>query len=454
MSRAPASTQAAPDVLRAQTASAVRRQRLLLAAFATGVIALFSLYSGGFFLYSAAVVLAALAFAAAFTLVNLQGVEVTRQISRETIELGEAIDARLTLRNNKGWPAMWLKWREHIGDGLDREGTGDCMQSIQARGREVLPIRLHSTRRGLFRVGPALIESTDPFGLSRRFLLDREVRFVTVLPRRVDLGRGWPLGRRPVHETPRRWSLFEDPSRFIGTRPYRPGDGPRRIHWRATARSGEIHVKKFEPSVLDGLILAVEMSESAYRRERSIWGREEEPPHELAVTTAASMAEYVLSGDQGVGLISNGADAAEGFAEDWTGGTFRRAEEAIHAIDRRIRPQATRPFEVLPHKGAWQRDRIMTALARLVPASGVALPDLLEMELPRLPRSYVLMILTPTIDASLGNIIHGIRLSGIEVGIVLIGGGAEGAGEALPDGVPVYQVGNVSDIEALGARRL
>lgn len=446
-----------PDQIRSRTTAAARREKLLLAVFAALIMALLSLYSGGFFLYSAAAALAALAAATGFTAINLQGIEVERLISRTTIELGESIHSRLTVRNDSIWPAFWLRWREHVGDGLDREGTGECMQTVNPKRREALEMTLHSKRRGLFRVGPAIVEASDPFGLSRRFLLDREVRFVTVLPRRVTLGRGWPLGHRPVHKTPRRWSLFEDPSRFIGTRQYRPGDSPRRIHWRATARSGQIHVKKFEPSVLEGILLAVEMSGAAYRTRRSVWSRtDEEPTHELAIMAAASMAEYVLSGDQSVGLISNGADAAEQFSEEWTGGTFRRAVDAIEAIDRRAPSHASRPFEVLPGKGAWQLERMLTALARLAPATGVTLPALLELELPRLPRSHVLMIITPGIDSSLGNLLHSIRLCGIEVAVVLIGDAADEGGQeaALPDGARIYHVAGVPDIEDLGVSRL
>ena len=101
---------------------------------------------------------------------------------------------------------------------------------MAARGAGLLAYRLSGKRRGLYRIGPAVVEASGPFGLVRRFLVDPDVRFLTVFPRTVALGEGWPLGHRPIHEVPRRRSLFEDPSRFLGVRPFQPGDGLRRIH--------------------------------------------------------------------------------------------------------------------------------------------------------------------------------------------------------------------------------
>lgn len=178
------------------------------------------------------------------------GLAVERRLDATEIDLGQAVDGSVSLRNGKRLPAPWIVWRDGVEAGLDGEGETAAFETVPAGGSSLLTYRLHSTRRGLFRVGPAVVESAGPFGLVRRFRVDPDVRFVTVFPRTVSLGQGWPLGHRPIHEVPRRRSLFEDPSRFLGVRPYRPGDGPRRVHWRATVRSGSLQVKLFEPAVL------------------------------------------------------------------------------------------------------------------------------------------------------------------------------------------------------------
>jgi uncharacterized protein (DUF58 family) len=426
---------------------------------AAGILFLLSLFSAGFFLYAALVVAGLLAAGLAVASTSRARLAVSRRLDRAEIELGESVEASVSLRNAKGLPAPWIFWRDQLEPGLDVEGETCAFESLPARAESLLSYRLHSTRRGLFRLGPAVVEASGPFGLVRRFWVEPDVRFLTVFPRTVSLGEGWPLGHRPIHEVPRRRSLFEDPSRFLGVRPYAPGDSLRRIHWRATARSGTMQVKIFEPAVLAGVLLAVEMSAAAYLAD--------DPRIEAAVTAAASLADFVLAGDQAVALLSNGADAAERYPGDWSGGTFRRLSELDEALaegGRRRRLTGLRPVEVEAGKGAWQRERLRAALARLTPAPSLSLPELLTLEIPRLRRSLVVMVITPDPSPALGAAVDSLRRSGMEAGILWIrpetndgddgDDGEDQPAAGLPAGVPIWAVRGDADLERLGSARL
>jgi len=454
MNPSDAETPATPGAdLRVAVGRSRRRQRLRWGLVILAVLLLLSFFSAGFFLYAAVVVAGVLILTTGLTAASIMGLEVARSFSSSEVELGGVVDARLIVHNRKGLPALWLFWQDQIEPGLDAEGTSCGFKTLGPDAQAELDYRLHSTRRGLFRVGPAVVETCDPFGLVRRFLVDRGAGFVTVLPRSVPIGKGWPLGHRPIHEVPRRRSLFEDPTRFRGIREYRAGDELRRVHWRATARSGKLQVKLYEPAVLEGLLLAVEMGSAAYPRANAT-ADDGDPMVELAITAAASLGEFVLAGDQEVGLISNGADAAERYPTEWTGGSFRRLDEALEEADTRRRLTGYRPLEVMPGKGYWQRERLRTALARLVPALGLSLPELLTMEIPRLPRSLVLMVVTPQVGPELGGALAGLRHSGIELGVVWIGARPGSDAVVVPEGVPVYPVRGEGEIERLGEFRL
>jgi uncharacterized protein (DUF58 family) len=447
----------APDV-RHEVRAARRAEWILWSAALGGILLLLSFFSAGFFLYAALVVGGLLAAGLAVASASRAGLQVSRRIDRTEIELGEAVDASLSLRNAKGLPAPCVFWRDQVEPGLDVEGKTCAFETLAPRGEGRLTYRLHSLRRGLFRIGPAVVEASGPFGLVRRFQVEPDARFLTVYPRTVSLGEGWPLGHRPIHEVPRRRSLFEDPSRFFGVRPFQPGDGLRRIHWRATARTGEIQVKIFEPAVLAGILLAVEMGAAAYPELKDAEERESGDSRvEAVVTAAASLAEFVLAGGQQVALLSNGADAAERYPDDWSGGTFRRLEQALAEGELRRRLTGDRPVEVEPGNGAWQRERLRAALARLTPAPSISLPELLTLEIPRLPRSLVLMVVTPDVTPALGAALEGLRRSGIEAGVVWVR--SEGTPEdepaaGLPVEVPVWAVRGDADLESLGSARL
>lgn len=419
------------------------------------VLLLLVFASGGFFLYAAAVTLGLLLISTGVATVSVLGLDVRRGLSAVEVDLGEAVDAQVVLANRKQWPAWWLFLEEQVDQGLDVEGARCRLVSLEGGKKERLRYRLHTTRRGLFRIGPAVVEASEPFGLVRRYRVDAAPQFLTVLPRRLQMSGGLPLGHRPVHEVPRRRSLLEDPSRFHGVREYRPGDPLRRIHWRAAARTGKLQIKLFEPAVLEGILLVIDMEQGAYgKTPEGLDG--ENPLEELAITAAASLAELVLVGGQKVGLLSNGGDAAERYSGQWTGGTFRNLEELEQATPE-TGPIIPRPVELPAARGDWQRDRLLHALARLVPAADVPLADLLHRELPRLSRQQVLTLVTHRIDHALGAVIAELSRSGFEIGVVWVDApGTEGAraGSPLPTSVAVYRITGDDDLTRLASQRL
>jgi uncharacterized protein (DUF58 family) len=106
------------------------------------------------------------------------------------------------------------------------------------------PVELHAMRRGPVGAQAWVVESSDPVGMfrSRRTSPDTEVALV--LPRFTSLARR-PQARELEASVaaPRAGSGTE----LFGVREYRPGDSLRRIHWRSSARHGELVVREYEP---------------------------------------------------------------------------------------------------------------------------------------------------------------------------------------------------------------
>ena len=88
----------------------------------------------------------------------------------------------------------------------------------------------------------------SPFGLLERRVTSSEPGELIVYPRVGTLTRRWRRVVREATETRRgrRHDRSAQQQEYHGLRDYRPGDSPRWIHWRTTARLGEPMVKEFE----------------------------------------------------------------------------------------------------------------------------------------------------------------------------------------------------------------
>lgn len=114
---------------------------------------------------------------------------------------------------------------------------------------------LGSLRRGVVGASGLVIEASDPIGLARdrSALPDRELALV--YPRFAPLETA--LRQRELEAAqaaPRAGAGTE----LFGVREYRPGDSLRRIHWRLSARRGELIVREYEPPGLRTVLLLLD----------------------------------------------------------------------------------------------------------------------------------------------------------------------------------------------------
>jgi uncharacterized protein (DUF58 family) len=146
-------------------------------------------------------------------------------------------------------------------------------------------------RRGRYRWGPLWAVSGYPFGLFQRRALLADGGEVIVLPRLGWLHRGRlrrhlcsldPTSER-ARQHPRRHPNAQ--AEFHGLRAYRPGDSPRAIHWRTSARCGQWMVREYEDVPSDNLLLVFDPTLPPDRPDI-----EGTPALEAAVSLAATIA--------------------------------------------------------------------------------------------------------------------------------------------------------------------
>jgi uncharacterized protein (DUF58 family) len=246
------------------------------------------------------------------------------------------------------------------------------------------------------------LETGDVFGLHRRFRVAGEPHFALVLPKVLPL-QGYNLAsRRPMGEIRVVHRLFEDPTRLAGVRPYQQGDPLNRIHWRATARTGQIHSRVYETSRVAGATFLLDFHTRSYQ------GGAGPSSAELAIMTVAALANAVFLMGQQIGFISNGRDAADRIREEGWRAEFKNRADA----QRRANPLANdrlRPVRIETRRGNEKLDQILETLARLEHTDGLEFSEMLAATISRIPRDAtvvpVLRQVTPDIALALGGLV-------------------------------------------------
>lgn len=107
--------------------------------------------------------------------------------------------------------------------------------------------RVPTSRRGIFAIGPLRVGVTDPLGLVRRIVQSDAEETVTVYPR-IESVASLPLtvGRDLVGGAANDFSRARSGMEFHSLREYAVGDDLRHVHWRSTARTGELMIREHD----------------------------------------------------------------------------------------------------------------------------------------------------------------------------------------------------------------
>jgi uncharacterized protein (DUF58 family) len=339
-----------------------------------------------------------------------------------TAEVGQRIWVRIVVRNAGRLPVPWILIEDLLPRAaLDKrfprlkvKGKRLHLAMIRAGGETELKYQIECLSRGYYQIGPAILENGDLFNLHRRFRIATEARFLLVYPR-VVLLEGYDLtSRRPIGEVRLSHRLYEDPTRIGGVRPYESGDPLNRIHWRATARTGTLHSKIYEPSTLAGATIVLDLHAAGYPQ------RGEPFRSELAVMTAVSLAAAVCQLGQQVGLITNGANGAERIKRQLAAADPRTRQEAQTVLAEEDGPRQVAPLMVETRRGMDQLQRIRELLAVAELGDGLSFAQLLTESAARMPRDATLVAVLPAVPAATAVALGGLRRQGMAITVVLI----------------------------------
>lgn len=333
------------------------------------------LFTGNSQLFNLTYLIAAvLALSFLWTWFSLRGIALQRTTRTRRSQVGRMFQESFSVRKTGILPKLWLEVRDHSS--LPGHHASHVVPSLIGGRVYQWEVETRCVARGEFQLGPLTVISSDPFGFFRSPRRVSATETLIVYPLTVDLKKvvlpigfltGGDAQRRLTHEITTNASSIRD---------YVAGDSMNRIHWRSTARTGNIMVKEFELDPLVDIWLFSDFSSDSLFEERGLQrepgggrfvaDRNRIPPstEEYGVVIAASLAKYFIESERVVGYA------------------------------------AYTPFRQVfqPDRGNRQLTRIFQALAVARSTSSHTLREMLSLETPHFTRGTTLMIITSSLD--------------------------------------------------------
>jgi len=209
-------------------------------------------------------------------LIGSRAYRTTLEVSRESVVAGGEVHLRIEVENTVARPQLPAVIELPVGNAL-RELTVPLLGPHQ---QTTLPVTVPTERRGVITVGPLTVARQDPLGLLRREMTWRDVHRVHVHPKTVLLP---PNSAGLVRDLEGKSStrLTDSDLSFHAVREYVPGDAMRHIHWKSTAKTGQLMVRQYEESQTARLAVLFDARRAEYASDEEF---------ELGVSLAASVS--------------------------------------------------------------------------------------------------------------------------------------------------------------------
>ena len=373
--------------------------RILIALmFAVGLIGVFV---SGAVLYSRFLYLSLLLsiFAWGWTHWAARGLAVERRTRELRANVGDVFEEQFTLFNKGRLPMPWI---EVFNQSTMPFAAGSRLFTlVLGRQRRNYLARKWLTRRGGFPLGPTRITTGDPFGLFTAGKTVPADETLVVFPAIQKIEAfPFPSGMLPGGQVVQRKSYDITPH-AAGVREYVHGDAMKRIHWRTSARRGQLMVKEFEQDpqaeiwlYLDSQLLV--HHEKPYQQEEvqldaMLFMKRPEfklPPStlEYAVSITASLAHYFLRQRFSVGYASAG--------QTYT----------IHPAERSERQEA----------------KILETLAFVEANGKLSIAALVSAQASQLPQGSSVILITPTTRPDLLHAVDDLLLRSLHPVVILL----------------------------------
>lgn len=230
------------------------------------------------------------------------------EFSEEQAGVGEQLYLCETAVNQKKMklPVICVKFRTSKYLSFEEEESGTVsdyfyrndVMSVDGFQKVRRKLRFTCKKRGLYTIDEAELVSYDLF-CTHTFVHKMRVQAsLCVYPSLIDVSQLMPVFRHMNGGLTTRVPLFEEPYAFAGVREYTPQDSMRRIHWKASARTGEWQVKTTEYQSSTPVVVMLNLESPGVFTNMDLM--------EDSIRIAYSLVYYLSSNNVPVSLVAGG----------------------------------------------------------------------------------------------------------------------------------------------------
>jgi uncharacterized protein (DUF58 family) len=377
----------------------------------------------------------------------LARIEYRRKISQDRAFFGDNIYLDIAVANRKPLPLPWFQIEEEIPadllilgknpevpDAPEEENVTDAVNygwfnrdnratittyiSLGWYNRITRRYPVVCNKRGLYAFGPTQLRSGDLFGIFSREAYIKKQHYLLVYPKMVPLEALGIPSRQLFGDITTKSHIFEDPIMTMGIRDYQFGDSLKRVHWKATARTGKLQTKVFELTTTTDIAIFLDT-----RTTQTIMFGSVPDLLELAIVTAASISNHAITAGFRTGLYVN--------------------------QQKRFPPE---PMRIPPGQHADQMMYILDALAQATAFESTNIARLIQNESRNLAWGSTILVIASVLTDELLSTLYSMKRGGRKVVLVFIGGNSP---PATANDITTYHVSDAiswRDIESISLR--
>ncbi|GAA1379665.1 DUF58 domain-containing protein [Catellatospora chokoriensis] len=235
----------------------------------------------------------------------------TRSLDPYRVQAGGSARVLLRLQNMSRLPTGTLLLEDRLPYALGSRPRL-VLERLGAQQASSVAYTVRAELRGRYEVGPLTLRMTDPFGLCELTRSFPSADKLTVIPNVSPLQLVRLAGEYSGTGDSRARSVAVHGEDDAATREYRRGDDLRRVHWRSTARVGELMVRREEQPWESRATVLLDTRLGAHR------GEGPTASFEWAVSASASIAVHLRQAGYRLRLVTDAGadiDATEGVGD-------------------------------------------------------------------------------------------------------------------------------------------